>query len=138
MPEIQRRSSSSIHNHNILPWCHYESYANNLGETRHLQQTCGTDRILPLNHECSQDGKSQDGRFRLYAEILVEANLVTSGCLLCVLSGKNYTTSLWCLKAVSEGLERLLLTAFMDDFVQDSPHHTSNIAALRSLGIVSP
>ena len=72
-----------------------------------------------------------------YAEILVGANLV-SGCLLCLLSGKNYAKFLWCLKAVSEGLERLLFMAFMGDFVQDSPHHTTNIVALRSLGIVSP
>ena len=73
-----------------------------------------------------------------YAEILVEANLVTSVCLQSVLSEKNHAKSLWCLRAVSEGLERLLLTTFMDDLVQDSPHHTSNIAALSSLGTVSP
>ena len=72
-----------------------------------------------------------------YAEILVEANLVTSGCLQSVLNGKNYAKSLWCLKAVCEGLERLLFMAFMDDLAQDSPHHTSNIAALSSL-IQSP
>ena len=59
-----------------------------------------------------------------YAEIIAEANLVTSGCLQSVLSWKNYAKSLWCPKAVSEGLERLLFTAFMDDLAQDSPHHT--------------
>ena len=69
------------------------------------------------------------------AEILVEANLVTSGCLESVLSKKNYAKSLWCLKAVSEGLEHLPFKAFMDDLVQDSSHHTSNIAALSSLSI---
>ena len=73
-----------------------------------------------------------------YAEILVEANLVTNICLQSVLSEKNYAKSLWCLKAVSEGLERSLLTTFMDDLVQDSPHHTSNIAAISSLGTVCP
>ena len=73
-----------------------------------------------------------------YAEILMGVYLVTSGCLQCVLSGKNYAKSLYCLKAVSEGLERLLLTAFMDGLAQDSPHHTSNIAVLSSLGIVTP
>ena len=73
-----------------------------------------------------------------YAEILVEANRVTSVYLQSVLSEKNYTKSLWCLKAVSEGLERLLVMTFMNDLVQDSPHHTSNIAAISSLGIVSP
>ena len=73
-----------------------------------------------------------------YAEILVETNLVNSVCLQSVLSEKNYAKSLWCLKAVSEGLERLALMTFMDDLVQDSPHHTSNIAALISLGTVNP
>ena len=57
-----RRSRSSIHNH-IWHWCYYESYANNFGEATHLQQTCNADMILPHNHECSQDGRSQDARF---------------------------------------------------------------------------
>ena len=38
----------------------------------------------------------------VYAEILVEANLVTSVCLQSVLSEKNYAKSLWCLKAVRD------------------------------------
>ena len=52
-----------------------------------------------------------------------------SNCLQWVLSEKNYAKFLWCLKAVSEGLECLLFTTFMNDLVQNSPHHTSNIAA---------
>ena len=68
----------------------------------------------------------------------MEANLVTSGWLQWVLSEKIYAKSLWCLRAVSEGLEHLLFKAFMDDLVQDSPHHTSNIAAISSLSTVSP
>ena len=73
-----------------------------------------------------------------YAKILVEANRVTSGCLQWMLSEKIYAKLLWCMKAVSEGLERLLFQAFMDDLVQDSPHHTSNIAAISTLSTVSP
>ena len=71
-----------------------------------------------------------------YAAILVYNNLISNGCLQSVLSEKNNAKSLWCLKAVSEGLDRLLSTAFMDDLAQDSPHHTSNIAALISLVIL--
>ena len=52
-----------------------------------------------------------------YADIIVEANVVTSVCLQSVLSKKNYAKFLWCLKVVSEGLERLLLMIFMDDLV---------------------
>ena len=58
VPESHKRSRSSIHNHNSWPWCHYESYADNLGEATHLQQTCSADRILRHNHECTQDDRS--------------------------------------------------------------------------------
>ena len=131
--ESHRSSRSSIHNHTIWPWCHYDSYAKNLGEATHVQQTCSAERTLPHNHECTQDD-----RFWLCRDSCGGQNLVTNICLQSVLSEKNYAKSLWCLKAVSEGLERPLLTTFMDDLVQDSPHHTSNIAAISSLGTVCP
>ena len=88
------------------------------------------------NHALMMVGHKMAGSS--YASILVEVNQVTSGCMQCVLSGYNYAKSLWCLKAVSGGLERLLFTVFIDGLAQDSPHHTSNIAALSSLCIVSP
>ena len=47
-----------------------------------------------------------------YAEILFEAQLVTTGSLKGVLSGKAYAKSLFCLKTVCEAMERLLLKQF--------------------------
>ena len=43
-----------------------------------------------------------------YAEILLEAGLVTSGCLKSVLSGKAYSKALFNLKATVEALERFV------------------------------
>ena len=50
-----------------------------------------------------------------YAEILQEANLVTSGCLKNVLSGKAYAKALFCLETVSEAMERLLMERFIEE-----------------------
>ena len=50
-----------------------------------------------------------------YSEILIEADLVTSGCLCGVLNGKAYSKSLFCLKTVCEAMERLLLERFMEE-----------------------
>ena len=50
-----------------------------------------------------------------YAEILIEAELVTSGCLRSVLTGKAYAKALFCLKAVSEAMERLLIKRFVEE-----------------------
>ena len=58
------------------------------------------------NHKCRGSG---------YAEVLLEAQLVTSGCLTSVLSGKAYAKALFCLKTVCEALERLLLEVFVDE-----------------------
>ena len=46
-----------------------------------------------------------------YAEILIEAQLVTTGSLKGVLSGKGYAKSLFCLKTVCEAMERLFAGA---------------------------
>ena len=50
-----------------------------------------------------------------YAEILIEAELVTSGCLNTVLKGKAYAKSLFCLKTVSEAMQRLLIEKFAEE-----------------------
>ena len=50
-----------------------------------------------------------------YAEILYEAQLVKSGSMKGVLSGKAYAKALFCLKAVCEALERLLIEQFMEE-----------------------
>jgi len=57
-------------------------------------------------HKCKGSG---------YAEILVEAQLVTNGCLHSVLSGKAYAKALYCLKTVTEALERLLIEKFLEE-----------------------
>ena len=50
-----------------------------------------------------------------YSEILFEAQLVTSGSLRSVLTGKAYSKSLFCLKTVCEAMERLLLEQFLKE-----------------------
>ena len=50
-----------------------------------------------------------------YAEILIEAKLVSSGTLKSVLSGKAYAIALFNLKVVTEALERLLFEVFMEE-----------------------
>jgi len=50
-----------------------------------------------------------------YSEILIEADLVTSGCLRGVLNGKAYAKSLFCLKTVCEAMERLLMEQFVTE-----------------------
>ena len=58
------------------------------------------------DHKCRGSG---------YAEILIEAGLVTSGCLKSVLRGKSYATTLFCLKTVTEAMECLLIERFVED-----------------------
>ena len=50
-----------------------------------------------------------------YAEILFEAQLVTTGSLKGVLSGKAYAKDLFCLKTVCEAMERLLMERFVEE-----------------------
>ena len=64
-----------------------------------------------------------------YAEILLEADLVTSGCLKSVLSGKAYAKALFCLKTVCEALEWLL----MEKFEQEESVQVNNPVALFNL-----
>ena len=57
-------------------------------------------------HKCRGSG---------YQDILLEAGLVTSGSLNSVLKGKAYNKALFCLKAVIEGLERLLIEQYIKE-----------------------
>ena len=50
-----------------------------------------------------------------YKEILFEAQLVTSGSMKGVLTGKAYAKALFCLKAVCEAMERLLPERFCEE-----------------------
>ncbi|KAK3700755.1 hypothetical protein QZH41_010937 [Actinostola sp. cb2023] len=64
-----------------------------------------------------------------YSEILIEAGLVTSGCLTSVLKGKAYAKALFCLKTVSEAMERFLF----ERFVEEEEVEVNNPAALLNL-----
>ena len=50
-----------------------------------------------------------------YSEILIEAELVITGCLNGVLKGKAYAKALFCLKTVSEAMQRLLFERFAEE-----------------------
>lgn len=50
-----------------------------------------------------------------YTKILFEVQLVTSGSLKGVLSGKAYAKSPFCLKTVYEAMERLLMERFTEE-----------------------
>ena len=50
-----------------------------------------------------------------YKEILFKAQLVTSGSMKGVLTGKAYARALFCLKAVCEAMERLLIEQFCEE-----------------------
>ena len=75
---------------------------------------------MVTGHKCRCSG---------YAEILIEAELVTSGCLRSVLVGKAYAQALFCFKAVSEAMERLLI----ERFVEEQNVEVSNPVALVNL-----
>ena len=54
-----------------------------------------------------------------FSDILIESGLMTSGSMEGVLSGKGYSRAMNCHKALLEGLERLLMSKFLDDINQD-------------------
>ena len=70
-----------------------------------------------------------------YSDLLVEANMVTSGCLPGVLSGKKYAKALFCLYAVSEALERLLFQHWSESSwcVSDAEQWSGAISVARSM-----
>lgn len=64
-----------------------------------------------------------------YSEILIEAELVTTGCLNSALKGKAYAKALFSLKTVSEAMQRLLL----EKFSQDESTEVTNPGSLLNL-----
>ena len=78
------------------------------------------------NHKCRGSG---------YSEILMEAQLVTSGCLSSVLSGKAYAKAVFCLKTVCEAMERLLVEQFL---VQEDLSTLDPTALLDLVNLCSP
>lgn len=61
---------------------------------------------MVTGHKCMGSG---------YSEILIQAELITSGCLVSVLKGKAYAKAQFCLKTVSEAMERLLFERFLEE-----------------------
>lgn len=49
-----------------------------------------------------------------FSDILIESGLMSSGSMVSVLSGKGYSRAMNCHKSLLEGLERLLMTKFLD------------------------
>ena len=58
-------------------------------------------------------GKKMEGSG--FADILLEANLISSGSILGVLSGKNYSRAVRCHKVLFESLHRLLISKFVEE-----------------------
>ena len=69
-------------------------------------QTAMNYLVMMTAHKCHGSG---------YAEIPLEAQLVTSGCLKSVLSGKAYAKALFCLKTGCEAMGRLFLKQFIEE-----------------------
>lgn len=71
-------------------------------------------------HKCRGSG---------YSEILLEAQLVTSGCIKSVLSGKAYAKAIFCLRTVCEAMERLI----MEQFISEESMQVNNPVAILNL-----
>ena len=67
-----------------------------------------------------------------YSEILLESGLVTSGCLKSVLKGKAYAKALFCLKTVSEAMERLLIECFSEEENVDVTYPVALLSAAQN------
>ncbi|KAG1682931.1 hypothetical protein GQR58_010461 [Nymphon striatum] len=78
------------------------------------------------DHKCMGSG---------YSEILLEAGLVTSGCLKSVLKRKAYAKDLFSLKTVSEAMERLLIECFSEE---EDINVTNPVALLNAAQNCSP
>ena len=75
------------------------------------------------SHKCMGSG---------YSEILLESGLVTSGCLKSVLKGKAYAKALFCLKTVSEAMERLLIECFSEEENVDVTYPVALLSAAQN------
>ena len=75
------------------------------------------------SHKCMGSG---------YSEILLASGLVTSGCLKSVLKGKAYAKALFCLKTVSEAMERLLIECFSEEENVDVTYPVALLSAAQN------
>ena len=60
-----------------------------------------------------------------FSDILIESNLISSGSLHGVLSGKSYSRATRCHKVLYEALHRLLLTVFTS--TEEGKHHLDEL-----------
>ncbi|XP_032227542.1 uncharacterized protein LOC116611051 [Nematostella vectensis] len=67
-----------------------------------------------------------------YSDILIEAGLVTTGCLKSVLKVKAYSKTLFCLKTVTEAMERLLFERFLEEDKTATPDTSTLLALVQS------
>ena len=105
-----------------LIWKFPEEYKNHvvtLGPFHTVMNYIG----MLTSHKCMGSG---------YSEILLESGLVTSGCLKSVLKGKAYAKALFCLKTVSEAMERLLIECFSEEENVDVTHHVALLSAAQN------
>uniref|UniRef100_UPI00358FCF5F uncharacterized protein n=1 Tax=Myxine glutinosa TaxID=7769 RepID=UPI00358FCF5F len=122
------RSGPEVHHQHLQSRCAHEGTPTGVEVSRQVKGPCDppwafhtsmNDIGMITNHKCRGSG---------YAENLLEAQLVTSGCLKSVLSDKAYAKALFCLKTVCEVLERLLLEVFIEEMnIQISPAALLNL-----------
>ena len=91
-------------------WNHSQRYENHIVMIGTFHLACAYMKML---------GKKMDGSG--FAEILLEAGLVTPGSLSGVISGKNYSRSLNCHRVLMEAMERLVLDRFIKEQGEDVP-----------------
>ena len=75
------------------------------------------------SHKCMGSG---------YSQILLESGLGISGCLQSVLKGKAYTKALFCLKTVSEAMQRLLIECFSEEENVDVTYTVTLLSAAQN------
>ena len=105
-----------------LIWKFPEEYKNHvvtLGPFHTVMNYIG----MLTSHKCMGSG---------YSEILLESGLVTSGCLKSVLKGKAYAKALFCLKTVSEAMERLLIECFSEEENVDVTYPVALLSAAQN------
>ena len=105
-----------------LIWKFPEEYKNHvvtLGSFHTVMSNIG----MLASHKCMGSG---------YSEILLESGLVISGCLKSVLKGKAYTKALFCLKTVSETMQRLLIECFNEEENVDVTYTVALLSAAQN------
>ena len=100
----------------------YEGISVDVEQPRSVQTSHCHAWIIPCDL-CIPEGNWQEDEriWDMISDILIEANLITSGCLKGVLSGKHYSRTILCHKTLAEALERLLFQQFVEREEKDNP-----------------